>query len=164
MKTNSFSAPAIIAGLLLFFTSAVDAQPGFRSDAEIEFDENGNITRYDSCWSWSFEGGHSIDFDSIFSHFFDDHPFMFDFDLDDFPSFDYGHQDMDHFFNFPDSAHLLVPHFGSPDLERLFDEHMDMIQRFYHSHPFPADSIRFHYPDWQSLPGRQKKSARTIDI
>ena len=194
MKNHSLSIPAAITGLLLLFPSVLYAQPGFRSDVQKEYDENGNITRYDSCWSWSYSGGPFVDPDSLFTRFFRDHPWTFDSGHDHFPSFEYGDPDFDHFFSFPDSMHLIVPRFGLPDhswehhspfdepflhgdlfedffedtpfpdIEELFNEHLEKMRHYYHSHPFPDDSLRYHHPEWQSLPGEQKKSERTIDI
>lgn len=187
-----------------FTGTILQAQPDFNSDVHKELDENGNVTRYDSCWSWSYSGGPDINFDSLFSQFFEKHPFAHNFYWDSISSM-FGHSpDFDRFFNYADSAWMHTPQFGFPhhhwfrhhgrhfdsifsspfpdpyfhgdlfrdffedypfpDFDRLFEDHMEMMQRFFHQYPHPGDSIRYHQPGWQFSPGHQKKSVHTIEI
>ena len=174
MKKRSFSVQAVAVFIAAISSIGLNAQPEFRSDVQKEFDENGNITRDDSTWSWSLEGGPSINFDSLFMQFLEDHPFTFEFDWDRLPSWndsilDFGGNFNFHF-DFPDplfNEDFFRDFFQDhpfPDFEELFNRQMEMMQHYFHSYPFHGDSLRHFNPGMQSLPGQQKKSPRTIDI
>lgn len=76
-------------------------QPEERYDVHTEVDENGNIIRYDSTYSYSYSGpGEEINIDSLLKNM--PHNFSFDFDddlffHDSFPDFS---RHFDHDFNF----------------------------------------------------------------
>jgi len=99
--------------LSMFIISEVLAQPEFKSDVQKEYDENGNITRFDSCWSWSYKGGHELDLDSVFSSFFHRHKFQQEWEH--FPAFPDSVREYSQHFNFPDPFQPFVPHIGFPD-------------------------------------------------
>ena len=123
----------IAVGLLLFLPAYLKAQPEFKSDVQKEYDENGNITRFDSCWSWSHNGGAGFDFDTVFSRFFQhslSHPKWDNF-FDDFHGmnrdsifsspfpepFFYGENLDDFFKDFP----------AFPDFDDYFREHKKLL-------------------------------------
>jgi hypothetical protein len=161
MKSISVVLKIAFFGVIAAFAGSLQAQPGFRSDVQKEYDENGNILRYDSTWSWSDDGGSGLKIDSIFMQFFRDHPFSYEFDWDRMPNLNDTTLDFSRHFNFhPDFPEPFI----NEDFEKLFNEHMEMMKRYFHTYPFPGDSIRYYNPGRQSLPGQQKKSNRTIDI
>lgn len=98
MINRIFFRLAAISLVAVFSASGLYAQPEFRSDAHREFDEDGNMIYFDSCWSWHHSGPSST-FDSLFHEFLENHPFAFEFSP--------GH--------FPDSSLDLSPFFGLPD-------------------------------------------------
>jgi hypothetical protein len=204
MKSISNLLKMALLGCFAFSGITLYAQPEFKSDVQKEFDEHGNIIRYDSCWSWSYHGGPDIDLDSLFNQLYEKPPFAFDFYWDSASSFFDHSPDFERFFHFADSMRMLSPHLGFPhhhwfhhpgtyfdsifsspfpdpyfhgdlfrdffeddpfpDLDRLFEDHMEMMQQFFHRYPHPGDSIRYHQPGWRYSPGHQKKSVHTIEI
>lgn len=165
MKTFRIILPAVLAILFLASAGMLHAQPGFRSEIEKEYDENGNIIRIDSSWSCSYHSGQGPDLDSIFRQFFDGHTHAFDFDrFHRFPLADSALQDAFRF-EFPDPFFDddFIDMFGDfpfPDFGELFEH--------FHFDGFLHDSMNQFYPDWRHFPGpppgHQKKSARKIEI
>ncbi|MCB0481718.1 MAG: hypothetical protein KDC83_09815 [Flavobacteriales bacterium] len=73
MKTKFSLFPVLLFAGLLFVGlnskaqgSIISQQPDVKIDVNKEIDEHGNITRYDSTWSWSYSGNGNVD--SIMSH------------------------------------------------------------------------------------------------
>lgn len=106
---------------------------------------------------------HNPDFERFFSphfgfpyhHWFDHHGSYFDSIFPSpFPDQDF-HGDL-----FRD----FLEDYPFPDFDRLFEDHMEMMQRFFQQYPHQSDSILYHQPGWRYSPGHQKKSLRTIEI
>lgn len=96
----------LILFILLFAAIKIKAQdqksqPGGRYDVHKEVDKDGNITRYDSVYSYSYSGsGEEINIDSLLKNMHLNFSFDFDDDLffhDSFPDFS---RHFEHDFNF----------------------------------------------------------------
>jgi hypothetical protein len=141
MKKSVQIVPAVLlAGW--FFCGNVFAQPEFRSDVQKEYDENGNIIRYDSCWSWS---NHDFHFnpDQLGSLFDSARYFHFNFP--------------EHFFNEEQLSDLeerfsdFFENHSFPDLNGFFEGHalQDLNELFeHHRFPEPGEFFRgYNFPD-----------------
>jgi hypothetical protein len=162
----------IALSLLLLLPVCLQAQPEFRSDVQKEFDENGNITRFDSCWSWFYKGEQGFDFDTVFDRFFQ-HRYSH-FNWDHFPAINDSILDYSMYFNFPDSLSPSGPHTGFPyqlfddfpafpDFENHFREYLDRMNKFLEPSPFKADTI-LYYQHRRPPPVHQKNSSRPMEI
>jgi hypothetical protein len=173
MKRSLLILSVFLPGL--FLTGGVlHAQPEFKSDVHKEYDEHGNLERYDSCWSWSYHDPIFRGVDSVYSgHTYPDFESFFgDRTFPDFDSLFEHHQfpDLESFFQdhpFPDFEELFEGH-PFPDFEEFFEGHpfpdFDELFEHFHYDRFHEDSIPQNKPGWQSLPGNNKKSPRAIEI
>ena len=103
--------------LLLLLPACLQAQPEFKSDVQKEYDENGNINLFDSCWSWSYRSGPGFDLDSVLGRFFQHRHSSY---WDHFPAIHDSIWEYGMHFNFPDSFQLFGPHTDFPD--HFFDD------------------------------------------
>jgi hypothetical protein len=152
---------SVIALGLFFRVGITHAQPEFKSDVQKEYDEQGNLKRYDSCWSWSFHDHNFGGFDSLFTghhfpdfeHFFEEHSFhgfdsLFSGQLyPDFESFFEGR-------TFPDIDSLMENR-PFPDPESFFGDHpFPDFKEFFEGHEFPDYKEFFEghqFPDFDKL-------------
>ena len=184
MKPDKILRIALITVFLMPLGNLI-AQEEFKSDVKREYDEDGNLIHYDSCYTWSFRGGHGFDFDSVFnvpdSNWRYARPFRFPDSSWVFgPHPDFPGHFPEHFFRNKLDSIFAMP-FSEPffhrhdfpdffedhtfhDIDELFERHMERMQEFFHHHSFPEDSIRYHQPAQKSKPGHQKKSFREIEI
>lgn len=159
-------------------------QPDVRWDVHREYDESGNLQRYDSTWSWSWSNHDFGDhvFDSLFGEYFGDFPFpdsLFEepFGVNPFmfPGFPDDSMFMSPFNEFGFPEEFMVPHgFNRPDefsenwMERhrdMWERHMDIFRQFRQIHPFPDDSLhRFNHPQHLRDPGHRKNTGREVVI
>jgi hypothetical protein len=137
MKCRATIVAVSVLVLYVSYPENLSAQDDFKSDVYKEFDEDGNITRFDSCWSWSFRGGPGFSFDSVFSRLFSDHWTDTGFHAGHFPMFP------DHFFR----------GFPFPDYEEIFMDHMERMSEFFHHFHFPMDTIPYFQPWEDAQPG-----------
>jgi len=91
MKKIVFLMMSVIP-LMLFAQKSITTEPDVDISVNKEYDENGNIIRYDSTYSYSYSGGSYAEFDSIMKsmmpgqlHGFND-PFFSDDFMSGFPS------------------------------------------------------------------------------
>jgi hypothetical protein len=186
---------------ILFTVSGVLAQdpktdrenkPEIKWDVNKEFDEHGNIIRYDSSYSWAWRH-HEFPDQEFMDSIFDQFPFGFDHFPDIFEDPDLNREPFwfDPFKGFPDSAWMdsffpdsflfepfgdlcrphPIPHhphpYQSPDfhgLDDFLERHHEWLEKFYKGFRFHDDSLYQTLPKWQQLPQHQKKSAREIEI
>ncbi len=131
-------------------------QPEIKWDVQKQLDENGNVIRYDSTYSWSWSN-HDFDdnlLDSLFEEYFGDfrlrgNPGNFP-DSVFFSPFGQIQDSLPYPGDFPDAFRFP----GFPDPMEWFERQQEMFHRFYEMHPFLDDSLqRFRFE--QRYPGEQ---------
>jgi hypothetical protein len=175
---------------LILFPARVTAQdepekeenkPEITWDVQRHFDEEGNLFRYDSSysWSWSDHDFGAFEFDSLMENFFGDfhrydsafpdfyharpHPFMFPGFPDsifmspfDHPFFPEGFPEF-----FGDG--FMGP-FGEWDFgEQMWERHGEWLEHYLRNHPLQGDSLH-HFRKQDFQPPGQKKSWREVEI
>ncbi len=157
-------------------------QPEIQWDVNKEYDEEGNIIRFDSTYSlkWSFPGFDEALMDSL-GHRFPMH-FPWEWDEGFFGSIPFGEHIFpdpfiddpffkdffpEEFFKYDSSAyrHFAFPHLDHlfPGMDDMMKRQMEIMEEFLQQYDFPADSIEFENQDWYVPPGR-KKSVKQIEI
>jgi hypothetical protein len=101
--------------LSLSFSANLLAQGDVKSDVYKEYDEDGNMTRFDSTWTWSYRSGPGCSLDSVFNRLFSDHWLDTGFHMGQFHLFGDSAWNFYHGFWFPDSNRILEPEFMFPD-------------------------------------------------
>lgn len=144
-------------------------QPKVHIDVNRQFDENGNVIRYDSTYSWSWSNADGNINDSLFSQFFPKSNFMFDrpfsllyddstfFKPFDFPSF------QDPFFDFnldKDMQEMLKRH------QQIFQEQQEMMNKLLqqHSTPSPKPKINQPQPNKNAKQTNQPQEKQGVDL
>lgn len=177
---------AFILVVSVFLPENLSAQENFKSDVHKEYDEEGNLTHFDSCWTWSFRSSPGFSFDSVFSRLFSDHWIdtgfhagclhMFpDHFFQGFPHHFHGglHQEYwDSLFSMPfhgpffdeNGFNDFFETFPFQGFGEIFRDHMDWMNEFFNHYHFPQDSILFYQPREQTLPEGQDKPDRGIEL
>lgn len=124
----------VLAALILAPIYPGNAQPG-----------NEDITRFDSCWTWSYKSGPDIDLDSLLREHFPDYDFPFGHSWHRWPHFyhDTGLA-LEPYYEFQDSAWSYPDLYGSPDSLRLMDRFFEFQDSGW-SH-FPEFDFPYHSP------------------
>ncbi|HNV95003.1 MAG TPA: hypothetical protein PKG63_00910 [Bacteroidales bacterium] len=136
-------------------------QPNVHIDVKRQLDENGNVIRYDSTYSWSWSNADGNINDSLFSQFFPKSNFMFDrsfslldndsafFKPFDFPSF------QDPFFDFnmdQNMQEMFKRH------QQLIQEQQEMINKLLKQQPTPSLKPKTDQPN-NSTPKKKENTS-----
>jgi len=72
MKKMVMLFASVVLGLFSNAQTSVQSQPDVNIKVTTEYDESGNVIRYDSTYSYSYSGNNLSMFDSIYRNFYPD--------------------------------------------------------------------------------------------